>query len=56
VEVHRLHLASINASVVIFVRLKGYLVAGGHLTDVPLESVYSGVVSVQSLQLVNFLS
>jgi len=30
-------------------RHKSCLVAGGHLTDVPLESVYSGVVSLQSL-------
>ena len=36
-------------------RHKSHLVAGGHLTDVPLESVYSGVVSLQSLRLVIFL-
>jgi len=37
-------------------RHKSCLVAGGHLTDVPLESVYSGVVSLQSLRLVIFLA
>ena len=37
-------------------RHKARLVAGGHLTDVPLESVYSGVVSLQSLRLVIFLA
>ena len=28
-------------------RHKAHLVADGHLTDIPLESVYSGVVSLQ---------
>jgi len=37
-------------------RHKARLVAGGHLTDVPLESVYSGVVSLKSLRLVIFLA
>ena len=37
-------------------RHKSRLVAGGHLTDVPLESVYSGVVSLRSLRLVIFLA
>ena len=37
-------------------RHKARLVAGGHLTDVPLESVYSGVVSLRSLRLVIFLA
>jgi Reverse transcriptase (RNA-dependent DNA polymerase) len=32
------------------------MVADGHLTDVPLESVYSGVVSLRSLRLVLFLA
>ena len=27
-------------------RHKSHLVAGGHLTDIPLESVYSGAVSL----------
>jgi len=31
-------------------------VAGGHLMDVPLESAYSGVVSLRSLRLVIFLA
>jgi hypothetical protein len=35
---------------------KARLVAGGHLTDVPIESVYSGVVSLQSLRIVIFLA
>ena len=30
-------------------RHKSRLVAGGHMTDIPLESVYSGVVSLRSL-------
>ena len=37
-------------------RHKARLVAGGHLTDVPAESVYSGVVSLRSLRIVIFLS
>jgi hypothetical protein len=32
------------------------LVADGHLTDVPVDSVYSGVVSLQGLRLILFLS
>jgi len=32
-------------------RHKARLVAGGHLTDVPLESVYSGVVSLRGLRI-----
>jgi hypothetical protein len=35
---------------------KARLVAGGHLTPVPLDSVYSGVVSLRILRLVVFLS
>ena len=35
---------------------KACLVADGHLTDIPLESVYSGVVSLQGLHLVLFLA
>ena len=30
--------------------------AGGHLTPEPVESIYSGVVSIRSLQLVIFLA
>ena len=37
-------------------RHKARYVAGGHLMDPPLDSVYSGVVSLQSLQLVIFLA
>ena len=28
---------------------KAHLVVGGHLTDIPLESIYSGVVSLHSV-------
>jgi hypothetical protein len=31
-------------------------VGGGHLTDVPMESVYSGVVSLWGVRMVTFLS
>ncbi len=34
---------------------KSRLVADGHLTEVPLDSVYSGVVSLQGLHLLVFL-
>jgi hypothetical protein len=37
-------------------RHKARLVADGHLTDVPLESVYSGVVSLRAFKIVAFLS
>ena len=37
-------------------RHKSRLVAGGHLTDDPIDSVYSGVVSLRSLRLVVFLA
>ena len=36
-------------------RHKGRLVADGHLTDIPLESVYSGVVSLRGFRLVLLL-
>ena len=36
--------------------IKARLVAGGHLTDDPIESVYSSVVSLRSLRLVIFLA
>ena len=36
-------------------RHKARLVADGHLTDIPLESVYSGVVSLRGFRLVLFL-
>jgi hypothetical protein len=32
------------------------MVADGHLTDIPLESVYSSVVSLRGLRIVTFLS
>ena len=32
------------------------MVADGHLTKIPLESVYSGVVSIRSIHLVTFLT
>ena len=35
---------------------KAHLVAGGHLTPDPLDSIYSGVVSTRSLRLSNFLA
>jgi len=34
---------------------KARLVAGGHLTDVPVDSVYSGVVSLRNLRICVFL-
>jgi Reverse transcriptase (RNA-dependent DNA polymerase) len=37
-------------------RHKARLVADGHLTDIPLESVYSGVVSLRGFRLVIFLA
>jgi hypothetical protein len=37
-------------------RHKSRMVAGGHLTDAPVESVYSGVVSLRSLRMVVFLA
>ena len=37
-------------------RHKAKLVAGGHLTPDPIESIYSGVVSIRSLRLVIFLA
>ena len=35
---------------------KACFIAGGHLTEVPLDAVYSGVVLLQSLRMVVFLS
>ena len=37
-------------------RHKARLVADGHLTEVPLDSVYSGVVSLRGFRLVLFLA
>jgi Reverse transcriptase (RNA-dependent DNA polymerase) len=36
-------------------RHKGRLVADGHLTDIPVDSVYSGVVSLRGFRMVLFL-
>ena len=35
---------------------KARLVAGGHLTDAPTDSIYSGVVSLKGIRLVTFLA
>jgi hypothetical protein len=32
------------------------MVADGHLTDIPLESMYSGVVSLRGLRIITFLA
>ena len=37
-------------------RHKARCVTGGHLTDVPIESVYSGVVSLRGFKMVLFLA
>ena len=37
-------------------RQKARLVAGGHLTDAPTDSIYSGVVSLKGIRLVTFLA
>jgi hypothetical protein len=37
-------------------RYKARLVADGHLTDIPVDSVYSGVVSLRGLRLIIFLA
>ncbi len=37
-------------------RHKARLVADGHLTQLPVESVYSSVVSLRSLRIVTFLN
>ena len=37
-------------------RYKSRIVAGGHMTQVPLESVYSGVVSLRGVRFVIFLA
>ena len=37
-------------------RHKARMVADGHLTDIPLDIVYSGVVSLRGLRLVVFLA
>ena len=37
-------------------RLKSRFMAGGHITKTPTDSVYSGVVSIQGIRIVTFLS
>ena len=37
-------------------RFKSRFVAGGHMTDTPAESVYSGVVSIPGIRMVTFLA
>ena len=37
-------------------RHKARLVADGHLTDIPVDSVYSGIVSLRGLRLIIFLA
>ena len=37
-------------------RRKSRLVAGGHRTDTPVDSVYSGVVSLQGVRIITFLA
>ena len=37
-------------------RHKARMVADGHLTDIPLDSVYSGVVSLRGLRIILFLA
>ena len=37
-------------------RYKSRFVAGGHMTDTPIDSVYSGVVSIPGIRLVTFLA
>jgi hypothetical protein len=37
-------------------RRKARLVANGHLTDIPVDSVYSGVVSLRGLRMMIFLA
>jgi hypothetical protein len=35
---------------------KEHLIGDRHLTDIPVESIYSGFVSLHGLQMVNFLA
>ena len=37
-------------------RHKARFVAGGHLTPIPMESVYSGVISLRGVRLLIFLA
>jgi hypothetical protein len=37
-------------------RHKAWMVANGHLMDIPLESMYSGVISLRGLPIITFLA
>jgi hypothetical protein len=37
-------------------RYKSRIVAGGHLTEAPIESIYSGVVSLRGIRFITFLA
>ena len=37
-------------------RHKARLVAGGHLTETPVDSIYSGVVSLKGIRIITFLA
>ena len=37
-------------------RHKARLVAGGHLTDTPIDSVYSSVVSLRGIRILTFIA
>ena len=37
-------------------RRKSRLVAGGHLTDTPIDSVYSSVVSLRGIRILTFIA
>ena len=37
-------------------RHRACLVAGGHLTETPIDSVYSGVISLKSIRMVAFIA
>jgi hypothetical protein len=37
-------------------RHKAWMVADGHLTDIPLESIYFGVISLRGLRIITFLA
>ena len=37
-------------------QFKARVVAGGHLTETPVESIYSGVVSLRGIRIVTFIA
>ena len=59
-QMHQTHTRKIRVHLIFAVkhdgRHKAILVAGGDLTPDPIESIYSGVVSIRSLRLVIFLA